>query len=249
MKRRGAAPGVEGPTSRARRPPATSALAHGAPPFPQDADPERWSILALLAVAELLGMSLWFAGSAAAPQLRERWLLSGEQVGWLTSAVQLGFVAGTAISAALNLADVIPARRLFASAAFLGAVANAWLAVARGLPDAFASRFLAGACLAGVYPPAMKMASTWFRARRGLAVGTIVGALTVGKAGPYLIGAMPEASVAFITLFASASAALAAALVTAAYRDGPYPFLSRPFSWGLVATVFGAQRWRLATGG
>ena len=189
-----------------------------------DADPRRWSMLGLLSLAELLGMSLWFAGSAAAPQLRERWALSGTEVGWLTSAVQLGFVCGTALSAVLNLADVIPARRLFAAAALLGALANAWLAVAHGLADAFASRFLAGACLAGVYPPAMKMAATWFRARRGLAVGTIVGALTIGKAGPYLITALPGADVAFITLIASVSALAAAALVFTGYRDGPFAF-------------------------
>lgn len=214
-----------------------------------DADPRRWSMLGLLSLAELLGMSLWFAGSAVAPQLRERWALSGTQVGWLTSAVQLGFVCGTALSAVLNLADVIPARSLFASAAVLGAMANAWLAVAHGLPDAFASRFLAGACLAGVYPPAMKMAATWFRERRGLAVGTIVGALTIGKAGPYLVSALPGAGVRFITLLASASALAAAALVFGGYRDGPFKFESRPFSWSLVGEVARTRRWRLATGG
>jgi MFS family permease len=194
-------------------------------------------------------MSLWFAGSAVAPQLRERWSLSGTEVGWLTTAVQLGFVGGTALSAVFNLADVISARRLFASAAVLGAIANAWLAVAHGFPEAFASRFLAGACLAGVYPPAMKMAATWFRARRGLAVGTIVGALTVGKAGPYLITALPGAGVAFITLLASASAFAAAALVLIGYRDGPYAFEVRPFSWSLVEDVVRVPRWRLAMGG
>ena len=35
----------------------------------------------------------------------------------------------------------------------------------------------------------MKMAATWFRSARGLAIGTIVGALTVGKAMPYLVKA------------------------------------------------------------
>lgn len=214
-----------------------------------DAHPSRWRALTLLSVAELLGMSLWFAGSAVAPQLRERWSLSGAEVGWLTTAVQLGFVVGTALSAVFNLADVISARRLFASAAALGAIANAWLAVAHGFPEAFASRFLAGACLAGVYPPAMKMAATWFRARRGLAVGTIVGALTVGKAGPYLVTALPGAGVALITLLASASAFAAAALVLIGYRDGPYAFEARPFSWSLVGDVVRVPRWRLVMGG
>ena len=214
-----------------------------------DTHPDRWRMLALLAMAELLGMSLWFSGSAVAPLLQQRWGLDGSQVGWLTTMVQLGFVAGTAVAALLNLADVVPARRLFALSALSGALANAALVVAPGLGVALVSRFLAGFCLAGVYPPAMKMAATWFRARRGLAVGTVVSALTVGKAGPYLVHALPGAGVTPVVLVASASAALAAALVWLGYRDGPYPFPPRPFSWGLVGDVVRQRPWRLATGG
>jgi MFS family permease len=131
----------------------------------------------------------------------------------------------------------------------LGAVANAWLAVAGSLAEAVASRFLAGAFLAGVYPPAMKMAATWFVERRGLAVGAVVGALTVGKAGPYLITALPGAGVPFITLLASASAAIAGVLVLLAYRDGPFAFPSRPFAWTRVRDVVASRPWRLALGG
>lgn len=227
----------------------SSTRAAYSPEIAGDTHPARWRMLALLSLAELLGMSLWFAGSAVAPQLQARWQLSGSEVGWLTTMVQLGFVAGTALSAMLNLADIIPARRLFASAAFLGAVANAWLAVAGGFEGALASRFAAGFFLAGVYPPAMKMAATWFRARRGLAVGTVVGALTVGKAGPYLVHAIPGIGVSPVVLTASASALVAALLVWLGYRDGPYPFPPRPFSWSLAAGVVRERRWRLATGG
>src|SRR5690242_1412677 len=148
--------------------------------------PARWRALALLAVAELLGMSLWFAATAMAPQLRQRWGLDAAQAGWLTTILQLGFGAGTATAAVLNLADVLPSRALFTGAALLGAVANASLVVAPGFGAALVSRFLTGFFLAGVYPPAMKMVATWFRAARGLAIGTLVGALTVGKATPYL---------------------------------------------------------------
>ena len=206
-------------------------------------------MLALLAVAELLGMSLWFSGSAVAPILQERWQLTGEQVGWLTTMVQLGFVAGTAVSAVLNLADIVPAKRLFAASALLGAAGNALLAVASGLGPALISRFAAGFFLAGVYPPAMKMAATWFRARRGLAVGTVVGALTVGKAGPYLVHALPGAGVTPVVLTASACAALAALIIVIGYREGPYPFTPRTFSWGLVSSVIRNREWRLASGG
>lgn len=206
-------------------------------------------MLALLSVAELLGMSLWFSGSAVAPQLQAEWGLSAGQVGLLTTLVQLGFVAGTATSALLNLADIVPARRLFAASAALGAVANAVLLWAPGFESSLASRFATGFFLAGVYPPAMKMAATWFRARRGLAVGTVVGSLTVGKAAPYLVHAIPGVDVAPVVLAASAAALMSAALVWLGYRDGPYPFPPRPFSWGLVGEVVRERRWRLATGG
>ena len=214
-----------------------------------DSHPARWRILALVAVAELLGMSLWFAASAVSQQYGALWSLTSSGMGWLTTAVQLGFVAGTAISAVLNLADIIPARRLFAMSAVAGAIANALVLTADGLPQALIWRFATGMFLAGVYPPAMKMISTWFRVRRGMAVGTIVGALTVGKATPYLVHALPGAGIQPVVLTASAGALLASALVWFGYRDGPYPFLPRPFSWGLVREVVSSRRWRLSTGG
>lgn len=194
-------------------------------------------------------MSLWFAASAVSAQYQELWSLSASGMGWLTTVVQLGFVVGTAGSALLNLADIIPARRLFALSALGGSVANAMMLTADGLPAALVWRFATGMFLAGVYPPAMKMISTWFRTRRGMAVGTVVGALTVGKATPYLVHAIPGAGIQPVVLTASAGAVLAAALVWLGYRDGPYPFLPRPFSWGLVREVTSTRRWRLATGG
>ena len=214
-----------------------------------DTHPARWRMLALLSVAELLGMSLWMIGAAIAPQLQSTWGLDASQVGWLTTSVQLGFVAGTAVSAVLNLADVVPARWLFAVSALLAAAASASLLLATGFEGALASRAATGFFLAGVYPPAMKMAATWFRARRGLAVGTVVGALTIGKAAPYLINALPGAGVASVTLSAAAGAVAAALLVAMWYHDGPHPFPPRPFAWSLVGDVMREKGWRLATGG
>lgn len=216
---------------------------------PPDTHPARWRMLGLLAVSELLGMSLWFTGNAVAPQLQERWHLASSSVGWLTTTVQLGFVAGTALSALFNVADLVPARRLFTIAALMGALANAGFAYAPGYPLALWLRGVTGFCLAGVYPPAMKMAATWFRARRGLAIGTIVGALTVGKATPYLVHALPQLPAGQVVLAASASAALAAVIVWFGYRDGPYAFGARPFSISLIHTVIRDREWRLATGG
>ena len=216
---------------------------------PTDSDPARWRILSILALAELLGMSLWFGASALSAQYTALWRLSPSEAAWLTTVVQLGFVVGTALSALFNLADIVPARRLFAISALAGAASNALLLLAGGLESALVCRFFTGVALAGVYPPAMKMIATWFRMRRGFAVGTIVGALTVGKALPYLVHALPGAGIASVLLTASVGAVVAATLVWFGYRDGPYPFAARPFSMRLVLDVLGERRWRLATGG
>ncbi|MBE0593937.1 MAG: MFS transporter [Gemmatimonadales bacterium] len=206
-------------------------------------------MLVLLAVAEFLGMSLWFSASAVSVELQRAWSLSQTEAGWLTSIVQLGFVAGTATAAVLNLADVVPARRYFAACAVLGAVVNALLVISPGFGVALATRFATGFFLAGVYPPGMKMAATWFRQGRGLAIGAIVGALTVGKAAPWLMKVWVPGGIAPVVLSVSAGALLAAVLVVTGYRDGPYPFARRPFSWSLVGTVLANREWRLATGG
>jgi MFS family permease len=217
-------------------------------------------MLALLAIAELLGMSLWFAGNAVSASLAARsGLGTGLGAAWLATTVQLGFVTGTAVAAVLNLADLVPAARYFAASAALGALANAAILASTDFRLALLTRFLTGFCLAGVYPPAMKMIATWFRARRGLAIGTVVGALTVGKATPYLVLATlgtsassattTDVSTTRVVLAASTGALLAASAVLAGYRDGPYSFQTRPFSWRLVADVAGNRQWRLATSG
>ncbi len=221
----------------------------GAPTDLVDRDPRRWAVLALLSLAVLLGMSSWFTASAVAPELQARWGLGSGQVGWLTTVVQLGFVAGTALAAILNLADVIPARGYFAASAVAAAAANGALLVAPGYGGALVARFLTGFFLAGVYPPGMKMCATWFRSARGLAIGTVVGALTVGKALPYLLKALGGAGLGPVVLGASVAGVASGLLVTAAYRDGPYPFARRPFSWGLVGRILRHRPTMLATGG
>jgi MFS family permease len=215
----------------------------------EDSHPHRWQALGLLAVAELLAMSLWFAGTAVAPLLQTRWSLDAAEVGWLTGVVQLGFVTGTAVAAILNLADLVPSRYYVAGCATLGALANMLVLARDGYSAALVSRFFTGFFLAGVYPPAMKMAATWFRSGRGMAIGVIVGALTIGKALPFLVKAFAWRDIAPVIAVSSAFAIVGAVIIVIAYRDGPYPFFPRPFSWGLVGTVARAPRWRLTTGG
>jgi MFS family permease len=200
-------------------------------------------------VVELMAMSVWLAASAVKPALTVSLALTTSQASWLTSGVQLGFVAGTLVAAVLNLADIVPARWYVAVSAVLAAVANAALLSAGGFSVALLTRIATGFALAGVYPPAMKMAATWFQQGRGLAIGTVVGALTAGKALPYLLEGLGAPDLQTAVLVPSCAAALAGLLVLVGYRDGPFAFPRRPFSWRLVGTAFDDPTVRRATAG
>ena len=152
-----------------------------------------WRQLILLSLAELLALSLWFSASAVLPALQREWGLGDGGRAGLTIAVQAGFIVGTLASALTNLPDVMSARALMVIGATLGALANSALALWVGsLTPALALRFATGVCLAGAYPPAMKIMATWFREGRGLAIGILIGALTVGSATPHLIRGVTE---------------------------------------------------------
>ncbi len=177
--------------------------------------------IAVIAVAQLMAMALWFSASAVVPQLVAEFRLSGFMQSALTSGVQLGFVAGCLVSAFFSLADRLELRRLFAASALLGAGANALLLVvdpaSAWMP---ALRFVTGVAMAGVYPVGMKLASTWAKGDMGLMVGILVGALTLGSASPHLFNAY--AGVDWRVPVAAASvSALAAALMIGRAGVGP----------------------------
>jgi MFS family permease len=217
----------------------------GPAPVPESA--ERWRALALIAAAELAGMSLWFSGSAVLPSLAAEWKLSGSEAAWMTLAVQLGFVAGTLVSAFGNLPDVFSARRLFAASAFLGASANASFALfAHGPATAIPLRFLTGFFLAGVYPPGMKIMASWFRRGRGLALGVLVGSLTLGKAFPYLVNAVGSSNWRVNVLAVSLLAVGGGLIVLLFVGDGPHAAPTAPFDAGQIAKVFHNRGVRLA---
>jgi MFS family permease len=210
----------------------------------------RWRALVLLALAELLGMSLWFSAAAVVPVLQSEWQLTPARAAWLTLAVQLGFVAGTLASALANLPDIISTRRLFAAAATLGALTNALFGLyAHDLKTGVALRFLTGAALAGVYPPGMKLMATWFRRGRGMALGVLVGALTLGKASPYLVNAIGSVHWRTNVLFVSALALVGGLIVLLFVGNGPYATPTAPFDFAQVKQIFRNRGVRLANFG
>jgi hypothetical protein len=112
--------------------------------------------LAVLCGAVVLTLSVWFAGTAAVPSLLAEGLITRGGAAWLTAAVQLGFVAGTLVSAVLSLADRRDPRMLFLASALLAAAATlGQTQVAPSGGAALALRFVAGAAMAGVYPVGM----------------------------------------------------------------------------------------------
>jgi MFS family permease len=204
----------------------------------------------LLAIAELFSMSLWFSGSAVVPSLAREWNLSEGAANWLTLSVQLGFVAGTLLSALLNLPDIIKPRHLFTLTAIAGALVNSAFGLfARSVAVAIALRFLTGMFLAGVYPPAMKMLATWFRHRRGLALGVLVGALTLGKATPYLVNGIGSENWRHNVLFVSLLAVIGGLIVLLFVGDGPLALPAARFDWKQVGKIFRNRGVRLANFG
>jgi len=209
--------------------------------------PERWRQLAVLSLAELLALSLWFSVSAVLPALRREWALGDGGSAALTVAVQLGFIVGTLGAALANLPDVWPPRRVMVVGTVIGAAANAWLALAvEGLAAALALRFVTGLAMAGAYPPAMKIMATWFREGRGLAIGILVGALTVGSAMPHLIRGLTELPWRQTLLVASALAAASAVLTLLFVREGPHAFPPARFDLRMAASIFRDRSARLA---
>lgn len=185
----------------------------------------KWRALAVAGLAVVLSMTTWFSATAVVPELTRAWGLSPSAAAWMTNGVQAGFVVGALASSLLALADVLPLTRMMAGSAVLAALANAALLLEPGVTGAVAARFVTGAALAGIYPPAMKFIATWFVAGRGLAMGTLVGALTLGSAMPHLVRALGAGLDWRWVVAATSLAALAAALIFArALREGPHPF-------------------------
>ena len=205
--------------------------------------------VALVIVAHVLALSLWFSGTAAGPgMMREAATAAGPGFqALLSSAVQGGFVIGSLASAVLGLADRHDPRRVFAGAALLGAAANAALLLLPIGAGDIAARFLTGAALAGIYPVGMKLAVGWAdRDDAGLLVGLLVGGLTVGSALPHLVNALGGLDWR-VTLGGSSVAALAAAGLVGLVRLGPRHAPAPPFRAAAGLELWRDRGMRLAT--
>src|SRR5215472_4492062 len=204
-------------------------------------------VLFLLSVAELLAMSLWFTGTAVLPQVTSLWHSGLELGAWLTIAVQIGFSLGALVFALFNLSDIFSPISVFTVSAIAAAATNA--AFAWAAPHPLPANLLRGATgffLAGVYPVGMKIIAGWFQRGRGLALGTMIGALTLGSAVPHAVNSVGGIAWRGVVLLGSVQAVIGALVVALAVRQGPYAMPASRLDLTQITQIVGNRRLRLA---
>jgi len=211
----------------------------------------RGLILTIIVLAQFAGTSLWFAGNAVLPGLHRTFDLPEGAVGYLTSAVQLGFILGTLIFAFLSIADRFSPSRVFFACAVAGGFANAGVVYwADGYTSLLVLRFLTGFFLAGIYPVGMKIAADYFEKGLGRALGYLVGALVLGTAFPHLLSDL-SATIDWknVLLSTSVIAATGGLLVLVFVPDGPFRKQAARFKADAILTVFREKNLRAAAFG
>jgi MFS family permease len=207
----------------------------------------RWYVLGLLAVTLILSMTTWFSAAAVVPQLRQEWGLSASASAWLTIAVQLGFVFGALVSSLLNLADIISPKSVILSGIIGAAVVNWYLVLADSAIVVTALRFATGIFLAGVYPPILKLMSTWFDQDRGVALGLLVGAIVLGQAMPHLVNGLGGLDWRVVIHTTSLLTLVGGVITVLAVKEGPFPFPKARFDPAQMWRVFTNRGVRLAS--
>lgn len=208
-------------------------------------------ILPVIVASQFAGTSLWFAGNAVLPDLQIAWNLAPEALGYVTSAVQFGFIAGTLVFAITALSDRFSPRYLFLLCTILAALANAGaVAHDNSFGGLLALRFAVGFFLAGIYPVGMKIAAGWFQADLGKALGFLVGALVAGTALPHLLrGGAQSLPWEAVMIVVSAFACAGGVLMFLAVPDGPHLKSGARFDPRTLAAVFASPRFRASAFG
>lgn len=201
-------------------------------------DRRRWKILSLMACAILLVMTTWFSATAVVQQLTEHLGLSNSGRVWLTVSVQIGFVAGALCSAMSGWADRFSGRTLIVAGAVLVALINLSILWLGHAAPVIVARFFTGFFLAIVYPPAMKLIATWFTTRRGVAMGIVIAATTLGTATPHLINALGGLAWEIVVVCTSIFALTGGLIVALFIREGPFPYPSYPFNLKAAIRAF-----------
>ena len=197
---------------------------------PESQSRSKSRALVLVSLATFFSLSVWFSTNAISGALEVEKSIDESSMAILTIAVQLGFVFGTLLIAVTNLSDLINARTLFAYAAVLAALANLLVIPFDSTPALIAARFATGAFLGGVYPPAMKVISGWYTKGRGFALGTMVGALTIGSGSPHLLRSVFSENWQAVIIGSSVLAISGGLILKFLVKDGPHEVRGAKFN-------------------
>jgi len=208
-------------------------------------------ILPTIVLSQFAGTSLWFAANSVMPDLQRRWGLPQEALGDVTTAVQLGFIAGTLAFAVLTVSDRYSPRSVFLACSVLGGLANAAAYLSGpSLPALLGLRFATGFFLAGIYPVGMKIAASWYQRDLGRALGFLVGATVLGTAFPHLLRGLGQTLPWEGVMVAVSALALAGgAAMFALVPDGPYLRTRSPFDAKSLPSVFRSKKFRASAFG
>lgn len=209
----------------------------------------RW-ILTVIVFSQFAGTSLWFAGNAILPELQREWSLPAEAVGYITSAVQFGFIFGTLVFAVFAISDRYSPRIVFFACSLLGGLSGLGIFLAHDLASLLLFRLLTGFFLAGIYPVGMKIAAGWYRRGLGSAIGFLVGALVLGTAFPHLLKGLGQAIPwETVTVGVSATAVLGGLAMLRFVPDGPYLAQGTRFDPRALALIFRSRAFRASAFG
>ncbi len=204
----------------------------------------------VIVLAQFLGTSLWFSANAVSAGLARDWGATTVGLGYLTSAVQLGFIVGALGFAVSGLADRFRASRIFFVSCLLGGLANAGFALMAGsVGSGVVFRFVTGLALAGIYPLGMKLVVSWAPRHKGMALGWLVGMLSLGTAFPHLVRALGAQLDWTSVVELSSVLAVLAGLAVAWVGDGPHQPAAGRMDWGGVFGAFRNPHFRAAAWG
>lgn len=207
----------------------------------------RLTMLIMLCFCVVLSLATWFSTSAVLPQLKEQFALSDAVTRWLGISVQLGFLIGAIGSTTLGLSDRISPRTLMIWASVAGALLNIGILIVSEPWQLIVLRVLSGAALAGVYPPSLKLISTWFITGRGIAMGSVVGALTLGSALPHLVNGLGGLDWQVVIVITTLLPMISAGVIAIFVAEGPYPFPETKFDARKLGDVLSNKVFLLAT--
>ena len=202
--------------------------------------------LLLVTVATFLSLSVWFSTNAVSTALETDKSIGESSMAVLTIAVQVGFVFGTLFISFTNLSDRINARTLFTVSSILAAITN-FLVVPLDSPDPLiVTRFATGAFLGGVYPMGMKVLSGWYVSGRGFAIGTLVGAVTLGSGTPHILMSVFSENWQMVILVSSILAITGGVILKVFVGDGPHDVGGAKFNPRYLISALSQRGPRLA---